>query len=82
MSFIKTVDDGDATGRLAELYEAARDPGQERVDHILKVHSLHPEGLDAHLLLYRSSMASTAGLRKADRELIAVAVSLWNECNY
>ncbi|MEM7246394.1 MAG: peroxidase [Acidobacteriota bacterium] len=82
MSFIRMVPEDDATGELADLYAAAMDPGQDRVDNVLKVHSLHPNGLAAHLAIYRAVMAGTKSLRKADRELIAVAVSRWNECHY
>ena len=81
-AWIGTVDEGDAEGELATLYARALDPGQERVDHVLKVHSLHPAGLRAHLEVYRAAMAGTPGLRKVDRELVAVVVSQVNGCHY
>ena len=36
----------------------------------------------AHQSLYESAMAGTATLRKAERELIALVVSLTNDCHY
>ncbi|WP_420445316.1 carboxymuconolactone decarboxylase family protein [Candidatus Poriferisodalis sp.] len=36
----------------------------------------------AHQGLYESAMAGTATLRKAERELIALVVSLTNDCHY
>ena len=60
----------------------ALDPESGRVDHILSIHALHPAGLEAHLLLYKTVMRSTRGLRKVDREMIAVVVSKINHCHY
>jgi alkylhydroperoxidase family enzyme len=82
VSWIETVDEGEADGRLAELYGALVDPQSGRVDNVLKVHSLHPDGLEAHWHLYRSAMRGTKGLRKVEREMIAVVVSGLNGCHY
>jgi alkylhydroperoxidase family enzyme len=38
--------------------------------------------LGAHLGLYTSAMAGTATLRKVERELVALVVSLENHCHY
>ena len=81
-AWIATVEEDDAEGTLADLYQRSLDAGSERVDHILKVHSLHPEGLRAHLAVYRASMAGTPGLRKLEREMVAVIVSRANGCHY
>ena len=81
-AWIRTIDEPDADERLATLYAQCLDPGSARVDHVLKVHSLHPQGLAAHLAVYRASMASSKGLRKVDRELVAVIVSKRNGCHY
>ena len=81
--WIDTVDDHDWTeGRLAELYPRVVDPDHDRVDHIMSIHSLNPAGLAAHDGLYRSAMSGTRSLRKVERELIALVVSLENECHY
>lgn len=81
-AWIRTISEQHADGELAELYEQCLDPGSDKVDHVLKVHSLHPPGLAAHLAVYRASMQSTKGLRKVDREMIAVVVSKVNGCHY
>lgn len=70
------------TGELSSLRPEAVDPKSGRVDHILGVHSLHPQGLAAHLAVYRAAMAGTPGLRKVDREMIALVVSQTNSCHY
>jgi alkylhydroperoxidase family enzyme len=82
MAWIRTIDEGDADGPLARLYASLLDPDSGRVDHILKIHSLHAAGLRAHLSLYRTVMQGTEGLPKVDRELIAFTVSRLNECHY
>ena len=53
-----------------------------QVDNILKIHSLHPEGLAGHMELYSAVMKGSPTLRKVDREMIAVVVSTLNQCHY
>lgn len=82
-AWIETVPDQDWTdGRLADLHPDVVDDAHGRVDNIMSIHSLSPEGLAAHHGLYRSAMAGTATLRKVERELIALVVSLENDCHY
>ncbi len=80
--WIATVAEDDTAGELVELYEAARDTDNGRVDNIMSIHSLHPGGLRTHFELYREVMTGTATLRKVERELIALVVSKANECHY
>ena len=72
---------GDDPG-LASLHERVVDPDYGRVDNIMAIHSLNPNGMAAHDALYRSAMAGTATLRKVERELLAYVVSLENRCHY
>ena len=84
MAWIRTVpdeqwaDDAD----LAGLHPAVVDPEHGPVDHIMAAHSLNPRGLAAHQALYTSAMAGTKTFRKVDRELVALVVSLQNDCHY
>ncbi|MAG04200.1 MAG: peroxidase [Acidimicrobiaceae bacterium] len=85
MAWIETIPDDDwepGGGQLAELYGRVVDTDHGRVDHIMAVHSLNPRSLAAHQGLYESAMAGTATLRKVEREMIALVVSLENECHY
>lgn len=82
MSFLRTVPENEWDGDLAPLRRAVADPRTGRVDAIMAVHSLNPRGLAAHDALYRSAMAGTPTLRKVDRELVALVVSLENRCHY
>lgn len=82
MAFIEIRDEADADAPLRALYDGLLDAESGRVDEILRIHSLHPAGLAAHVDLYRSAMAGTPGLRRVDRELIALRVSQLNRCGY
>ncbi len=82
MAWIDIIPDDEWTGELAPLYDAVVDRDHERVDYIMAVHSLNPRSLAAHNGLYGSAMAGTATLRKVERELIALVVSLENHCHY
>jgi len=82
MAWIDTIDEDDAEGELAALYRGVLDPATARVDNVLKVHSLDPGGLGAHVAVYRSAMRGTRGLPKAEREMIALVVSALNDCHY
>ncbi len=76
------LDDAAARAELERLNALGRDPVSGEVDNILKIHSLHPEGMAAHLELYRTAMAGTKTLRKVNREMIALTVSQLNACHY
>ncbi len=69
------------SGQLGSLYRRHRRP-DGLVDNILRVSSLNPETLGHHLSLYEHLMRGESGLSLAERELIAVAVSVVNECHY
>jgi alkylhydroperoxidase family enzyme len=82
MAWIEIVEESGATGTLRDLYSRMVDPEYGRVDNILRIHSLHPEGLRTHYELYREVMTGTRTLRKAEREMIALVVSVINGCHY
>ncbi len=81
MAWIKTINEHDADGSLKQIYdEQHRQAGA--VANILKVYSLAPEVLQAHLHIYRAALHATGELNRAQREMIAVAVSAANGCHY
>ncbi len=82
MAWIHTIHEDDAEGELKKLYERVVDPGTGRVDNVMKIHSVHPEGLNAHFAVYGAAMKGTATLPKVDREMIAAVVSRINDCHY
>jgi len=82
MAWIRMLKGSEAGEELRPLFDAARDPVTGKLDEIMRVHSLHPAGLAAHMSLYEAVMRGTSGLRKVDREMIALVVSGINECHY
>ena len=81
MSWIKEIDVAAAEGKLNEVYNRIL----KRTDHvanILKVHSLNPAVLEAHLELYEKVMFGESNLSRSQREMIAVVVSSANACDY
>ncbi len=82
MAWIETIDETNARGKLALIYERMRGPRGTRVANILKSQSLDPHSLAAHHAFYRSVMSGSKTLPRADREMIAVTVSRINGCHY
>lgn len=88
MAYITTINETEATGKLAELYSKYGRPtegGQKAVDDILKTHSVSPgaaEAIEAHVGLAVSAMHTESALSRIEREIIGVVVSLVNGCEY
>jgi alkylhydroperoxidase family enzyme len=82
MPWIETIPDDEWDGDLEPLHAQVVDPIAGKVDNIMSVHSLNPRALAAHNSLYLSAMRGTKTLRKVERELIALVVSLENRCHY
>ena len=81
MAWIKTIEREDASAELAQAYQrVAGSRGQ--VANILKVHGFSPRTMLAHLALYTEVMFGPSPLSRAEREMIAVAVSVTNHCHY
>jgi alkylhydroperoxidase family enzyme len=81
VAWIKTVDEADAEAILKGIYD---DQGRQAgaLANILKIHSLAPEVLKAHLAIYAAAMHAPGELSRAQREMIAVTVSAANGCHY
>jgi alkylhydroperoxidase family enzyme len=82
VAWIETIREDEWDGDLESLRPDVVDREHDRVDNILQIHSLNPQALAAHQALYVSAMTGTATLRKVERELIALTVSLLNQCHY
>jgi uncharacterized peroxidase-related enzyme len=81
MSWIHVIAEDQAEGTLSEVYDRiARTRG--RVSNIMRVQSLAPGAMAAHMDLYLELMFSKGGLSRAERELVAVVVSMANRCEY
>ncbi|MBI2194229.1 MAG: peroxidase [Planctomycetes bacterium] len=81
MSWIQTVDEGKASGALAQIYEETR-AKCGRVINLVKLQSLRPETMAIGRKLYRHLMDAPGGLSRLQRVLIATVVSKTNGCYY
>ncbi len=81
MSWIKIIEEEEADEALQQAY-ATVGAARGQVANILKVHSLRPQVMTAHLALYRELMFGRSELTRAEREMIAVSVSVANRCHY
>lgn len=81
MAWIKMIHEGEADGRLKELYNKMIEPWGG-VDNIMKIHSLNVKSLVGHFEMYKTLMRGKSDLSRAQREMIAVVVSAINHCKY
>ena len=81
MPYIDVIGGDDATGELAEVYAEITEK-RGRLSQVLMIQSLNPQSIRDHLNLYMTVMFSRSPLKRAQRELIAVIVSLANDCPY
>lgn len=81
MSRIKVIAHEESQGRLKEVYDdLVKSRGKLADVHMIQ--SLRPESIVKHMDLYMEIMFSRSELSRADREMIAVVVSVANQCEY
>ena len=79
--WIKTIAEDEATGVVAKIYkETKRSWGG--VDHIIKAQSLNTAALRALFTFFYGLMHGDFDLTLAQREMIAVTLSVLNKCVY
>lgn len=82
MAHVRKVPVGEATGKLAEIYQAALQRAG-KVFQILQIQSLNAESLQACMQAYMATTTSAKNsLPRWVREAIAVVVSVENHCVY
>lgn len=81
MAFIEVIEPEQATGLLKEIYDGLV-ISRGKVADVHKIQSLHPETIKTHMDLYMSVMFSASPLSRAEREMMAVVVSVQNGCPY
>ena len=81
MPFLRLIDPDEADGLLGEEYDAAL-ARAGKVFNIVKAMSLRPGVLGRSMDLYREIMFGRSELSRAERELLAVVVSVDNDCHY
>lgn len=81
MAHIKIIQHKEATDRLKEIYDDLLIK-RGKLAEVHKIQSLNPESIVAHMNLYMTVMFGQSPLSRAQREMIAVVVSVANECKY
>jgi len=81
VAWIKVVPENEASAELKAAYDHAAG-ARGSVANILRIHSVNPKAMLAHLQLYRELMFGESELTRAESEMLAVAVSSANECHY
>lgn len=81
MNRIQVIEPEEATGRLKEIYDELIKKRGKLAD-VHKIQSLRPESIVAHMDLYLEIMFSKSELSRAEREMMAVMVSVANGCEY
>jgi alkylhydroperoxidase family enzyme len=81
VAWIQQVDEREATGTLAKLYESSRDRAGG-VANIIRVMSQDADSAAQSIRFYISLMKSPNALSPARREMLAAVVSNVNDCYY
>ena len=81
MPHIRQIEVDEATGKLAQEYEAAL-ARAGKVFNIVKAMCLNPVVLNRSMALYKAIMFGPSELSRVERELLATVVSTANDCHY
>ena len=83
MAAIKMVEEQDATGRVKDIYEEIQDTfGIDFVPNLYRVMAPNPAYLEANWNKVKAVMIESEHLDRLTKEIIAVAVSAVNSCDY
>ena len=81
-AWIQMIEDDQADDTLLEVLELARTP-HGTVDNVMRVHSLRPNTMRGHVMLYRAALHDDANtLPTWLQETISSYVSILNDCDY
>ena len=81
MPHIRQIGVDEATGKLAQEYDAAV-ARAGKVFNIVQAMCLNPVVLNRSMALYKAIMFGPSKLSRAERELLATVVSTANDCHY
>lgn len=83
MAAIKMVDEAEATGAVKDIYEEIKGTfGIDFVPNMYKVMAPNPAYLEANWNKVKVVMIESENLDSLTKEIIAVAVSAVNSCDY
>jgi uncharacterized peroxidase-related enzyme len=81
MAWIKVIDKTEESTELGKLYSEI-EKKRGKLSNILKVHSLKPGTMRAHLDLYLAIMFNKSKIKRELKEMLAVLISQLNGCEY
>jgi hypothetical protein len=81
-SYIRMIAFAESEGELREIYEKVTYPAHLEPANILRIHSQNPGALTGMMQLYLSAHKGPSPISRAQREMIATAVSTINDCFY
>ncbi|MCF6342867.1 MAG: peroxidase-related enzyme [Bacteroidales bacterium] len=81
MTRITTIKPVDATGQLKEIYDGLM-ASRGKIAEVHKMHSLNPGALQSHMGFYMAVMFKKSPMKRAQREMLGVIVSVTNNCEY
>jgi uncharacterized peroxidase-related enzyme len=81
MAHIKVIQHEEAEGALKEIYDNLVET-RGKLAEVHKIQSLNPKTIIAHMDLYMKIMFGKSPLRRYQREMMAVVVSVCNNCLY
>lgn len=82
MPWIETVPYDQSSGRLRQLYDRVKGPG-DNVDNIMMMHSLRPHTMEGHMAIYKYVLHHSGNtVPKWFLEVLGVWVSTLNRCSY
>ncbi len=81
MAYIEVIQHEEAEGRLKEIYDGLVKK-RGKLAEVHKIQSLNPESIMNHMDLYMTVMFGKSPLKRYQREMMAVIVSVSNNCEY
>ena len=81
MARIRIIEPSEADSGLKEIYDSLAS-SRGKLAEVHKLQSLNPPTIPAHMDLYMKIMFSRSPLSRAEREMMAVVVSVTNGCEY
>jgi uncharacterized peroxidase-related enzyme len=81
-AWIRLVPYAESAGYLRQLYDRVKGP-DDRIDNVMKAHSLRPHTMEGHSALYKSVLHHTGNaLPVWFLECLGICTSLANRCDY
>lgn len=83
MALVRLVPESEATGKVAVLYDEIKSGlGIDFVPNLYKVMASNPDYLEANWRKVQAVMVAPGRLDRLAKEIVAVAVSAVNGCDY